>query len=108
MSNTQLNKKTPYPYNDKVTFESTENDVHLRVIENEKGSYIDIRKFFSGRPSTKGVRLPVDAFDRLIDAYQHADIEEKKDDSKENETPNPSSSIPIRPTAMLTTVKKNK
>ena len=108
MSNTQLNKKTPYPYNDKVTFETSENGVYLRVIENEKGTYIDLRKFFSGKPSTKGVRLTVDAFDKIIDAYQHADIEEKKDDSKENETPNPSSSIPIRPTAMLTTVKKKK
>lgn len=102
----QLNKKTPYPYNDKITFESTENDVHLRVIENEKGSYIDIRKFFSGRPSTKGVRLPIDAFDRLIEAYQHADFEEKRDETKENETPNPPSTTISRPPATLSLKKK--
>lgn len=107
MSNSQLNKKTPYPYNDKITFETSENDVHLRIIENEKGTYIDFRKFFSGRPSTKGVRLPVESFDKIIDAYQNANVEDKKEESKENETPNPSgTSAPIRPQATLSLKKK--
>ena len=83
MSN--LKKKTQYPYNDQITFELIEEgDVHFRVITNEKGTFIDLRKFFYDKPSQKGVRLSTEVFERIWKAYKN---EDKKDEESEKNTP---------------------
>ena len=63
-----LKKKTQYPYNDQITFELVEEgDVHFRVITNEKGTFIDLRKFFYDKPSQKGIRLSMSKEDIKAD-----------------------------------------
>lgn len=115
----QLNKKTPYPYNDTTMFEMLEEgDIHFRVISNEKGMFVDIRKFLFGKPSQKGIRVSVDSFERMYKAYMKSDYDQLKDEDikdinkeiekeKENDTPNPTSTS-IKSHATLTTIKKKK
>lgn len=53
-----LGFKRKYELTDTVKKESTFADlVKVRLINNERGDYIDVRKYFGGRPSTKGIRL---------------------------------------------------
>lgn len=79
-----LNKKTAYPYNDQTIFELVEEGhVHFRVITNEKGTFIDLRKFFYDKPSQKGIRLSTEAFERIWKAYKN---EDKKDEESEKNT----------------------
>ena len=81
--------KKPYPYDDKILFEIVEEgDIHLQVLSNEKGTFIDIRKYFSGKPSKKGIRIPVEIFERLYQAYMKSNYDKlnegdiKEDDKK--------------------------
>ena len=79
-----LKKKTQDPYNDQITFELVEEgDVHFRVITNEKGTFIDLRKFFYDKPSPKGIRLSTEVFERIWKAYKN---EDKKDEKREKNT----------------------
>lgn len=79
-------KQTPYPYNDKVIMETVENDVHFRVISNERGVFVDIRKYFNMKPTQKGVRMPVDSFDNIYKAYMNSEHDEMRlDEEDENE-----------------------
>lgn len=84
-----LKKKSPYPYNDITNYEMVEEgDIHFRVISNEKGVYADIRKYFYGKPSQKGVRMPIEAFERMYKAYLKSDfglLEDEPKEKKENE-----------------------
>ena len=61
--NELLQKKTKrfeYPYNDKELCRVTlSNDFVVRIISNEAGKFVDIRKYFNGNPTRKGVRLNV-------------------------------------------------
>lgn len=40
-------------------------EVHARVITNENGTFIDVRKYFYGKPSQKGIRMNVEEFKSL-------------------------------------------
>jgi hypothetical protein len=80
-------KKKPYVYNDHILFEYIEEDIHLQVISNERGVYVDIRRFFDGRPSSRGIRMPVDVFERVYKGYAKSDYDVLQD-NKENESEN--------------------
>lgn len=59
-------KKRKYDLNDKTIHERIFFDcLHGKIIKNEKGHYIDIRKYFNRHPSTKGVRLRIDDFEEV-------------------------------------------
>lgn len=81
-----MNKpKTPYPYNDKVIAEQLfTGDVNFRILSNEKGSFIDLRRYFYGRPSQKGVRIPFDDFEGMIKLYEAQRDELKLDEDKQS------------------------
>lgn len=82
-------KKRNYPYNDKIQFEVIEEgNIHLRVISNEKGMFVDIRRFYSesGNPSPKGLRMPIDVFERIYKAYIKSDFDKMENkDIKEDD-----------------------
>lgn len=80
-----MNKpKTPYPYNDKVIAEQVfTNDINFRVLKNEKGTFIDVRKYFYGRPSQKGVRIPLDDFEAMLRLFKDSLDEMRLDEEKE-------------------------
>lgn len=66
--NMVFNKKTKreYAFNDVVHDEKIfTREVHARVITNENGTYVDVRKYFYGKPSQKGIRMTVDEFKSL-------------------------------------------
>lgn len=77
--------KKPYPYNDQVLFENVEEgDIHFQVLSNEKGTFVDIRKYFSDKPSRKGIRMPIEVFEKVYKSYVNSDYNKVKDeDSKE-------------------------
>lgn len=51
-------EKTEYLLNDQVIEERVfANDVRVREINNERGSYVDIRKYVFGKPTKKGIRV---------------------------------------------------
>lgn len=76
-------KKRSYPYNDQIRFEIIEEgNIHFRVISNEKGMFIDIRIFYSenDKPSPKGLRMPIEVFERIYKAYMKSDFDKIKDE----------------------------
>ena len=77
--------KKPYPYDDKILFEFVEEgDVHFQVLSNEKGTFVDIRKYFADKPSKKGIRIPVDVFERIYKTYMTSEYDKlKNEDIKE-------------------------
>lgn len=77
--------KKPYPYDDKILYENIEGEnVHLRVLSNEKGVFVDVRKYFHDKPSRKGIRIPVETFESLYKTYMKSDYDKMKDeDDKE-------------------------
>lgn len=77
--------KKPYPYDDKILYENIEEgNVHLRVLSNEKGVFVDVRKYFDDKPSRKGIRMPVETFENLYKTYMKSDYDKLKDeDAKE-------------------------
>ena len=61
-------EKRKYDLNDTTVDEKIFFDcLHGKVIKNEKGYYVDIRKYFNRHPSTKGVRLRVDDFKQVAE-----------------------------------------
>lgn len=42
-----------------------EKDIVLRMIKNENNIYIDIRKFYKGYPTKKGIRITKKIFDSI-------------------------------------------
>ena len=76
--------KKPYPYNDQILFEIVEEgDLRFRVLNNEKGTFVDIRRYFNDKPSPKGIRLPIEVFDKILKSYMASDYKLKDEDSKE-------------------------
>ena len=53
-----VTKKIEYLYNDEVEKEwKVEGYMRIRIITNEKGRYIDIRKYCRDFPTKRGIRL---------------------------------------------------
>lgn len=42
-----------------------EKDIVLRMIKNENNIYVDIRKFYKGYPTKKGIRITKQIFDSI-------------------------------------------
>lgn len=57
--NKLLNKKRrPYIYNDFIEKEwKVDNDIVIRVINNESGRFVDMRRYYGDKPTRKGLRL---------------------------------------------------
>ena len=67
-------KKRGYDLDDMIIRDITlSNDVHMRLISNINGYFVDIRKYFRGFPSQKGIRIAATKFDIACD-YLRNDI----------------------------------
>ena len=68
--------KKEYDLNDTIIRDITlSNETHLRLLSNINGYFIDIRKFFRGYPSSKGIRVSAGKFALAMD-YLKKDIEQ--------------------------------
>ena len=60
--------KPQYDLNDAIHTERVfYNDIRARLLSNERGMFMDIRKYTWGKPTRKGVRLPIDDFNQLAE-----------------------------------------
>lgn len=70
----KVTKGSQYDLNDEeISRVTLEGDVVVRLISNDKGVFIDIRKHYKGYPTKKGIRF---AASKLINVYNllHDDI----------------------------------
>ena len=68
--------KKEYDLDDTIIRDITlSNETHLRLLSNINGYFIDIRKFFRGYPSSKGIRVSAGKFAIAMD-YLKKDIEQ--------------------------------
>lgn len=68
--------KKEYDLDDTIIRDITlSNETHLRLLSNINGYFIDIRKFFRGYPSSKGIRVSAGKFALAMD-YLKKDIEQ--------------------------------
>lgn len=68
-------KKKEYDLDDTIIRDITlSNETHLRLLSNINGYFIDIRKFFRGYPSSKGIRVSAGKFAVAME-YLKKDIE---------------------------------
>ena len=61
------NKKTPYRYHDtEISKVDLDKNVIFRIIENEAGKFVDIRRYENKIPTTKGIRITLQEFKNLL------------------------------------------
>ena len=60
--------KQEYQLNDAIhTERSFYGDTRARLLSNERGMFLDLRKYSWGKPTKRGVRLPIDDFIQLAE-----------------------------------------
>lgn len=60
--------KQEYALNDAIHTERTfYGDTRARLLSNERGMFMDIRKYTWGKPTKKGVRMPIEDFNQLAE-----------------------------------------
>lgn len=72
LSQNQLTqKKKEYDLNDKIisTIQLDKN-IKILLLENEKGSYVDIRKYYNDFPTKKGIRIETHTFKDVIESLK--------------------------------------
>ena len=66
-----LSKKREYDLTDKITCSiQLDKNIKVSMIENEKGQYVDIRKYFNDFPTKKGIRIEVHTFKDVIKSLE--------------------------------------
>ena len=60
--NKVIGKKREYDLNDK--------NIKVALIENEKGQYVDIRKYYNDFPTKKGIRIEAHIFKDVIESLK--------------------------------------
>ncbi len=69
--NQTLNKKREYDLNDRnICSVKLDKNIRVSLIENEKGQYVDIRKYYNDFPTKKGIRLEVHVFKDVIESLK--------------------------------------
>ena len=64
----QLKKKREYDLNDRLIMTiKTENNLRASIIENDKGKFVDIRKYYNDYPTKKGVRMDCALFKQVAE-----------------------------------------
>lgn len=64
----QLKKKREYDLNDRLIMTiKTENNLRASIIENDKGKFVDIRKYYNDYPTKKGVRMDCTLFKQVAE-----------------------------------------
>lgn len=53
---------TPYPESTIVAEAYVKTNVKAKLLKNELGKFIDFRKYYQDKPTTKGIRMPIKPF----------------------------------------------
>ena len=70
-NNKIVNNKRNYDLNDKrLVSIQLEKNIKVCLLENEKGQYIDIRKYYNDFPTKKGIRIEVHTFKDVIESLK--------------------------------------
>lgn len=68
-------KKKEYDIDDTVIRDITlSGDIHVRLISNANGYFVDLRKYFNGYPTKKGIRILATKFN-IAASYLRKDLE---------------------------------
>lgn len=71
----KTNKSKPYTLNDSIISKKVVgSNLHVKLLKNERGYFVDLRRYDLGRPSKYGVRLSVKNFKIACD-YLKEDLE---------------------------------
>ena len=71
LSNNYMNKKTEYDLHDKKLVSiQLEKNIQVCLLENEKGQYVDLRKYYNDFPTKKGIRIEAHAFKDVIESLK--------------------------------------
>lgn len=74
LDDTKKHKKT-YDLDDTIIRDITlAGDIHVRLLSNTNGYFVDIRKYFKGSPTKKGIRMLATKFSLAAD-YLKADLQ---------------------------------
>ena len=69
--NKNLNKKREYDLNDKnICSIKLDKNIRVALIENEKGQYVDVRKYYNDFPTKKGIRIEASIFKDVIESLK--------------------------------------
>ena len=69
--NQASNKKREYDLNDKnICSVQLDKNIKVSLIENEKGQYVDIRKYYNDFPTKKGIRIEAHVFKDVIESLK--------------------------------------
>lgn len=70
-NNKMIQKKRDYDLNDKrIMSIQLEKNVKVCLLENEKGQYVDFRKYYNDFPTKKGIRIEVHTFKDIIESLK--------------------------------------
>jgi len=70
-SNQAPQKKNDYDLNDKIIISvQLDKNIKVSLIENEKGQYVDIRKYYNEYPTKKGIRIEAHTFKTVIESLK--------------------------------------
>lgn len=65
------NKKKEYDLNDKnICSVQLDKNIKVALIENEKGKYVDIRKYYNEYPTKKGIRIEASVFKTVVESLK--------------------------------------
>ena len=66
-----IGKKREYDLNDRnICSIQLDKNIKVSLIENEKGQYVDIRKYYNDFPTKKGIRIEARIFKDVIEALK--------------------------------------
>ena len=69
--NKVLSKKREYDLNDKsICSIQLDKNIKVALIENEKGQYVDIRKYYNEYPTKKGIRIEASVFKTVVESLK--------------------------------------
>ena len=71
--NTMLEKKTKRAYDlvdDELKIVTLDNDLVVKLIANNKGVFIDFRKYYKGYPTKKGIRILASKFQEVANIME--------------------------------------
>lgn len=71
LTNNKVVKKRDYDLNDKrIMSIQLDKNIKVCLIENEKGQYVDIRKYYNDFPTKKGIRIDAHIFKDVTESLK--------------------------------------
>lgn len=66
-----IGKKKEYDLNDRnICSIQLDKNIKVALIENEKGQYVDIRKYYNDFPTKKGIRIEAHVFKDVVESLK--------------------------------------